>query len=196
MDFKFGKINRRYVQKKAIAWFDGLSPRERGLTVGAAVLLLFLGLSSPFSALSDYVDQTRRRADMREQELEEFIEHAKKYSMLAKKLEGLKASFKKSQLSFEQVTNEIDQIVRKSVGNNDYSLKKTRPPESLDQEFETQEFSLEINSLSLQQLVDVLRELEQRSDVLFVGKVDVLPGRDKDTLRTTISIASISKKKA
>ena len=112
---------------------------------------------------------------------------------LNNRLEKLKESFSQSEMSFEEVTVELDNIVKKSIGSNNYELKKGRAPQELGFDYEKQQFSLKVNTIDLEQSVKLLHNLEDSKSPLLLGKVDFKRYGGKDKFSVSVEIYSIRK---
>lgn len=182
--------------KKFETWFKSLSGRERSL-VGATILVVsiwFLGI--PVGLLRDYITGTQHLITKRTHDLDELSHLLRRNHTLDQHLKKLQATFQESQMTFEQVTTELDKVVKTSIGNENYDLKKTRPPSPFGLDFEKQDFALNIRSLTLEQLVTLLYNLEQGKRPLFLGKLDLVQAPPTGTFTATLEIFSISKPKA
>ena len=99
-------------------------------------------------------------------------------------------------MTFEQVTKELDKIVKDSIGNDNYDLKKkSSAPTEFGLEYEKQDFSLRLRSLSLEQLVKLLYQLEHGKSPLFLSKVDIVKSAKAGEFTTTMEIYSIKKQR-
>lgn len=190
LDDYINRIMRTPAARKTQAWFTALSQREKILVLVTATALLIYAAAIPVGALGEHIEETKRQAVVRAHALEEVSHYARRLSSLDARLQRLKNSLEESKMTFEQVTANLDSIVRSSIGSGNYNLNKSGKPEALGEEFEKQDFVLNINSLSLEQLVKLLFELEQGESPLFLGNVDISRGRG-DSFRATLEIASI-----
>ena len=152
--------------------FLKLNGREQLLVSITAIAVVFtvfyLGVDFVFSTIKE--DQ--RILTVRTNQLNNVVSVAARFKQLDHRMDKLKESFAKSEMSFEQVTTQLDKIVRESIGSDNYELKKGRTPTALGFDFEKQQFSLNINSISLEQTVKLLYNLENSKSPLLLGKVD------------------------
>ena len=196
MKLQNSKQSRRSTVKRARSWFQARTNSERVLITVTSTLGLLWFLSWPISALSEYLDEVDALTAVRKQHYEELGRYVKRFREMDQKLTKLRASFDESQMTFEQVTSELDRIVQKSIGSSNYDLKKNRTPSQLGEDYEKQDFTLNIPNVTLEQLVSLLFEVEQGKSPLFMGKVDILQSGAEGSFRATLEIASISKSKS
>lgn len=186
--------SRKSTTRRLITWLEGRSKSEKTLIAIAAAAVLLIAITSVVSQVSEWQEETERLAAIRKRQHAEIASLLQKYHTLNTRLESLKRSFDESQMSFEQVTEELDRIVQKHVGSASYDLKKNQNPEPLGSDFEKQAFTLRIPSVTLEQLVDLLYEIEHGKAPLFMGKVDIIATRDKKSFRVTLAVSSINRK--
>ena len=118
-----------------------------------------------------------------------------RHKFLNSRLSKVQNTLQNSELSFEQVTEELDKIIKESIGSNIYDLKKSRSTSEMGFEFEKQELKLNVKSLTLDQVVKLLSRIENGKAPLFLGKVDIKKSRKKD-FDANFEIFSIKKSKA
>ena len=179
--------------RKMTQGFLSLSQRERVILSLAAVALLFVAGQEVASSVENSIDETRRQVQVRTQQLKDLERALTRYTSLKQRRDTLQASFAQSQMSFEQVTNELDRIVRTAIGSDNYELKKPNPPTPFGFEYEKQDFTLIIKTLSLQQLVTLLHEIEHGARPLYLSKVDVTKALAGTDFGAVIEIYSIAK---
>lgn len=183
--------------KKILQSFSELSGREKFLIAAAACgLFLFIGHSG-VSTLKESLASKKRLQIVRERELQDINFLLERHSFLSGKLDGIQKSFQEAQMTFEEVTKEIDSIVKKSLGDkSDYDLKKPRSPSQLGLNFEKQEFSLKVKAAELEQLVKLLFSLEQGESPLFLGKIDLRRSAKSDLFTLTLELFSVREQRA
>ena len=120
-----------------------------------------------------------------------------RYNHLKAKLDTVQKSFQEAQMTFEEVTAQIDKIIKSSLGDDaQYDFKKPKSPTKLGLDYEKQEFSLKIKSAELQQIVKLLFALEQGNSTLFLGKIDLRRAGRSNAYSTTLEIFSVRKQKS
>ncbi len=174
-------------------WIQGLSARERYLVFGAGGLVAFFVLSVPVTAVRDYMVSLEGLTQIRSDELRGIHERLKIYSRLNARYETLRQTFAKADMTYEQVTQDIDRMVKDAINSDNYDLR-ARPVSALGTGYEKQEFNLKIKSLTVEQLVKLLTSLEGQERPLFLGKLDV-EKTDPKTITATLEISSIRKTK-
>lgn len=180
--------------RKTLSWFSALTQREKIFVVIAVGAVVGYGVTIPATALMEELDEMSVLVETRKDHHKDVVRLARRYRQLNHRLKKLKATFDESQMTFEQVTADLDRIVKTSIGNDNYDLKKSHAAEELGLEYEKQDFTLNVKSLTLDQLVKLLHELEQGESPLFLGKVDISTGVKSDQLRATLEIASIRRR--
>ena len=190
------KSNIKKHLKKLAALFTALNQREKFLVGLGALGLFCLSIYYPYSWVSSYIEDTNRLSIIRRNDLEEVTSLLKRYDHLNSKLVTVQKSFKEAQMTFEEVTKEIDKIIKSSLGADaDYDFKKPKSPTLLGLDFEKQEFSLKIKSATLEQIVKLLFALEQGNRPLFLGKIDLKRVSKSNNYMTTLEIFSVRKQR-
>lgn len=179
--------------KSLLAHFSTLKKSERMLVLSVGVLLFAYLITIPFTAVADYAKKSEIMLKRRTQDLEQVTELARKYQLLNSRFERLRTTFDESQISFRDVTANLDKIVRKSIGSDNYDLKRTRGTESPGSDFEQLGFSLTVKSLNLNQLVLLLYSLEQGESPIFLKKVSLAKSTRSNEFRAVLDIFSIGK---
>ena len=173
--------------------FQRLNPRERILVTVASVALVVTGLYLFASFVQEQIADTERMVVVRTRHLSELYQSVGRYRTLSRRLERAQKTYAESQMTFEQVTDQLDKIVRESIGSDKYDLKRGRNLENVGRDYEKQDFTLKVPALELEQVVKLLHQLEQGDSPLFLGKVDLLKSTRKHTFSATIEIFSIRK---
>jgi len=163
---------------------------------GALAVFGLVGFSI-FTGIKNSLNDKKRLQIVRERELGELDGLLERHAYLTNKLDGVQKSFQEAQMTFEEVTKEIDKIVKKSLGEeSEYDLKKPKSPSELGMDFEKQEFSLKVKSAELDQVVKLLYNLEQGDSPLFLGKIDMRRAARTDLFTLTLELFSVRKQRA
>ena len=185
---------KKVFAKKALNWFSNLKRSERVLISIVLVLVISYVLARPVVGVFDYVDANKRLINIRRAQLNQAIEYVRKYQLLNDRLQSIQTTFRELQLTSQQVYEEVDRIVKNSVATATYNLKKAGTAEPLGTEFQRQDFSLKIDSITLDQLVTLLYELERGKTPLFLGKVDIGKSSTKiGEYQVTLELTSVGK---
>lgn len=177
--------------KPLVDSFNRLQPRERLAIVAAVVGCLLFACYLAIEAVSAQIASTTRLSATRQEHLEQLYALAQRYKTLDTRLEKAQTTFAESQLTFEEVTSQLDSIVRQSIGSSKYDLDRGRALTPIGLDYQKQEFTLKVTSLSLEQVIDLLYRLEHGESPLLLGKVDLFQsGRDK-TFSATLEIFSV-----
>jgi len=180
--------------RRLSTWFLALSQREKMMVAIAVLVIVIYTMSLPASYLMEYLTDNERMIQQRKVQLRQLESSLERYRQLEERLNKLQTNFARSQMTYEQVTQEIDQIVKKSIGKDDYELKRSHDPTPFGLDFSRQDFTLRLKSVSLEQLVSLLFNIEQGHNPLFVGKVDIAAtGGHSHTFSVALDISSISK---
>jgi len=158
--------------------------------IGMLILAAYVVIK-PTQAFLDYIDSSKLRVEQRKLQLVEITDKLNRYQQLKQRLTGIKATFEKSQLSFESVTRELDKMMKDIVGTNDYTLSVGGSPLTVGEQFERQDFSLNVRGLTAKQIVDLLYNLQEGETPLFLGKVDLVKSSGKDSFNATLEIFSV-----
>lgn len=186
--------NLRRLSRQLGTEFYKLNSRERLIVMFTIGALALAGIMFVYNSIQEQIEDNQRIALIRKHALDELSPKLGKYEQLKFRLEEMRDSLSKSQLTFEQLTAELDKIIRTSIGSGDYDLKRSGVPLALGDEFERQEFTLNIHKLTLDQLTTLLYKLEKDNGAITVGKVDVRKVGRRDKLRSTFEIFSIRRK--
>ena len=182
--------------KKIASQLETLSPRER-VIVGISALALLITLA--YFAISYSLESTRIKAakkTVRQGDLAEIHYLLKQHSQLEKKLSAVEEAFSNAEMSFEQITSEVDKFVKQSLGSDvKYDFKrKGQNATSLGDEFEKMTYILSLNSITLDQTVKFLYNFEQGKSSLTMGKVNMRRNSSQDSFQTTFDIFSVRRK--
>jgi len=183
---------KQYLKKIKLA-FTKLNDREQMLLVVMFfAILLTISYLAIESALTSFA-QNERILNVRKSQLQGIVESGSRYKDLNNRLSLLQSSFAESEMTFEQVTLELDNIVKDSIGSNDYELKKGRAPKELGFDYEKQQFSLKVTAVELDESIKLLHNLENSKSPFLIGKVDFKRYGRKDKFSVNIEIYSIRK---
>jgi hypothetical protein len=166
-----------------------LSKRERVLVAIPTAVLLTILISEPIAAFADYLSQADLSLATRKLELQKVQQVTRRYRTLSDRLDTLRASYAEKALSLEEVYSKLDQIVKDSIGGDNYELKRKDVGQS-DLEYEQHHFQLTVNTLTLDELVKLLFALEQGEEPLFLKKVSLL-SKAQGKFQATILLYSI-----
>jgi hypothetical protein len=179
--------------KKVIHWFYTLSSRERvlvgGVVIFGAVVILWNGVQF----LSESIVDNGRYISQRRSDYMNLLSDLRRYRQLDDRVKSLEATFEKSEMTLEQVTTEIDRIVRESIGSDNYELQKSSSTEEVGATLQQQGFTLSLRSITLDQLVQLLFKLESGKSPLLLGKVELERRGATPEMRALIEVSSISK---
>ncbi len=188
-------MSRKLYLKKVVTWFSSLKRSEKTLIAIVGCFLSLYFLTMPVLAVFDYVDENKRQINVRRVQLQDTMEHVKKYRQLDERLKSVQSTFQELQLTFQQVYEEVDRIVKDSLGNDNYLLKRASEPEALGADYQRQDFSLKIDALNLDQLVKLLYHLERGKTPLFLSKVDLAKSSFKaGEFQATLELTSVGKR--
>jgi hypothetical protein len=180
--------------KKASSWFSALNSRERMLVAAAAIFGVFFLVQQAFGFVDDHVESTRQLVATRRNQLDEVAKILKRYAALRQRRDALQATYEESQLTYEQVSKDLDKIVKDAINSDNYELRKPHSPTPFGFEYEKQEFTLIVKSLTLPQLVKLLYQIEQGGRPIFLSKMDVTKSLNSSDFGAVLEIYSISKK--
>ena len=184
------------VKDRLVKFAGNLNPRQWLRFLMTIVAVVGICLYFAGSEIVDDLEDTPRLIAARTTDLDTLGRTLSRYQNLKARMEAIETSFKESQMTFEQVTEELDKVVKESIGSSEYDLKKIRTPSSIGLSYEKQEFTLNIKSLTLEQLVRLLHRLENGDRPLFLGKVDINKPTGNSAFGATLEVFSVRKAKA
>ncbi len=191
------KLSKKSLTKRIEQFLGNRTAREK-VIIGITLLVAvgYYGTTLPLMALQEYLTEQEDLAQVRKKQLEETVRYLAKYRDLDAHLKRLKSTFDELQLTFGQVYDRVDKIVKESIGNDNYVLKRSHDPEPLlgSTDYEKQDFTLSVKALSLEQLVKLLYELEKGDTPLVVGKVNIKRSFNKGELQVELEIGSLAKR--
>lgn len=173
--------------------FQRLNPRERLLVGVAGAALIATAVYWAGAMVQEKIADTDRMVIVRTRQLNELYDIVGRYRALNGRLERAQQTFAESQMTFEEVTDQLDKIVRESIGSNSYDLKRGRTVSKVGLDYEKQDFTVKVQSLNLNEVVQLLYRLEQGESPLFLGKVDLVKSSREHTFNATLEIFSIRK---
>ncbi|MFN8389569.1 MAG: hypothetical protein U0136_04700 [Bdellovibrionota bacterium] len=179
--------------RRFVAWFSALNQREKLLVGASGVFAVVFLLQQAFGAIEDHLESTNQLVVARRTQLEEAAKILRRYSTLRQRREALQTTYAESQLTFEEVTNDLDRVVKDAIGSDNYELKKPHAPTPFGFNYEKQEFTLIVKSLTLPQLVKLLYQIEQGARPIFLSKVDMTKALNGTDFSAVLEIYSISK---
>ena len=159
--------------KRAISWFYTLSRREQSLVAAVGLVGIFYLVMIPITAIRESIEVNNRVAEARAQDYALLSQLVVRYHQLAEKIRGVEESYANAEMTVDQVYSELPQIIKESTGSDNFDLKKIAGVKPLGPRSEKQDFTLRINSITLEQLVDLLHKFEHGKVPLFLGKVDI-----------------------
>ena len=158
-----------------------------------AILSVIYSAQQAVTSFQEYVDTNELLVIKRTSELESIGKSLKRYQTLRNRRETLQATFAQSQMTYEQVVNQLSKLVRDTIGNDNFELKKSRTPAPFGLDFQKQEFTLSIKAISMEQLVKILYQIEQGERPLFLSKVDITRLIQAGDYSASLEIYSINK---
>ena len=179
--------------KKAATLFFALTTREKLLIVAPLVFLLGYGLYLGVDSMNAYVDRTAKLAELRRGEYQQIAQTLKRYKELESRQKDLQSTFAQSQMTFEQVFIQLDKVLRQAIGSDNYDLKQGKAPSAFGFEYEKQDFTLNVKSIKIDQLVKLLYQIEQGERPLFLSSVQLSKTPAGTEYSATLEIYSIAK---
>lgn len=177
--------------RKLTATAAAMNSRERMLVGAVLAMGVVFGIQQSVVAIGEMVDADKVLLQRRVQDLEKVSVSLKRYESLRKRREELERAFASSQMTFEQVVSQLDRVVRDSIGSDNYDLKRARTLTPFGLDFEKQDFTLILKTLTLDQLVKLLHQLEQGERPLFLSKIDLAKTVTQGEYTATLELFSI-----
>lgn len=182
------------MKRKLINWFNSISSREQMIVVLTTIAVLIYGIYMPLSYLDTKISDNQRLLNIRKQDLLEMSQIKKRYNFLNSKLAKLEADFENLPDSYEPVTQELDSIIKNSTENTEYNLRKSLSPAAFGENFEQQNYTLEIKSLNLEQTSKLLFQMDRSKNAIFTGNVDISSSPTKGKFNIALDVIAVRKK--
>jgi len=174
--------------------FKNLSTRERGLIAAAIGCVFLYVVYLSYDSLSESFVIEGNQVAVKTEELEKVQRQLLRYAYLSSRLKTLEGRFTSSNTSIDNMYAEIDNVVKKSIGNNGYDLKKNPNTETIGEDIEQQGFTLRIKSLGLEQSIKLLYGFENNASHILLNKIDFAKSSDGKELAVTLDLSIIKKK--
>ena len=176
--------------------FQGLTPRERLIVSAAAGAMVLFFIGNLIGGGISSLENTKSMAVKRQEDLNSISRLSQRYAQLNDKQKKVKASYQQAAMTFQQVTVELDSLIKDTLGTADFSLENTQEVLEAEKDFNRQEFKIVLRSVTLEQLVGILYRIENGPAPLFLGKVDLATSPAGNSLSATLSVYTIFKKDA
>ena len=118
-----------------------------------------------------------------------------RYRKLSARAEQIEKTYARAQFSTEEVFAEVEKIIRGAIGGDGYELRPSQSPVSVSSTVEQQLFTLRLKSVTLEQMVKILFELEQGKAPLFLGKLEVTKAVQKGSFVVAVELSSLRRKR-
>ena len=176
------------------SWFLRLNKREKLMLSFCGACILVFGAYSALLEIQDTLGENERLLSRRTEQLGTLSKALKRYVTLKARLQKIQQTFAKSQMSFKELTDQLDKVLRQNIGaNNTYDLKKGGSPSQIGFDYEKQLFTVNVRSLNLEQITKLLFQLEHGDSPLYLGKVDLVKSQGDGSFSATLEIFSIQK---
>jgi Tfp pilus assembly protein PilO len=143
--------------------FIGLSPRDRLFALGMVAVAMVLVLFLPISIATGKINVLEKEIKGSQGKFRDVLEKVNEYNQIQNDLKGLEAKFGSD---FVSLTTQIENIASQSgVKGNVKSLKEA--PTREGDLFETRSANLQLNGISINQLVDFIYQVENNSKALM-----------------------------
>jgi hypothetical protein len=110
---------------------------------------------------------------------------------LNSRLTELTTLYLNSTLSYEELTNYLDTLIKENTGNDSYSLNRSKDSENIGESFQLQKFTVKIQDSNLIQISNLLHALETGSPRMFIQRAEIKRNRTKGSLSLSLEIASV-----
>ncbi len=179
--------------KKLAIWFNKLNHRERLLVGSAFAFCVFYSLLQVVTFLDDYQEESSNVLKIRKNDYIQIAKISQRYETLKNKKDNIQNEFNKSQMTFDEVTSEVDKIVQQAIGESKYELTKPHPPTPFGFEYQKQDFILSVRTLNLEQLTRLLYQIENGGKPLYLNRLNISRLSNANTLSAIFEIYSIGK---
>jgi type II secretory pathway component PulM len=185
---------RTVALKKAVQWFEALPQREKLLVCVMAAAIAVACAYVLYDEAATALAAQQQLIEKRLHDLDDLGQALERYQRLSSRMSEIELIYADSHATASQVYTQLDGIVRESIGEQSYDLKRSPTTSSLGENAEQQDFTLKIPALSLEQLVKLLYRLEQGGGGVVLSKVDVTKGAQPGQFSASLEVSAIRKK--
>lgn len=176
-------------------WYRSLSIRERNLVliagISCVIVLLWMIYESTVEIKKNY--ENKIRSD--QFAVEEVVQLSERLHSLESRLTELTTLYLNSTLSYEELTQHLDKVIKEKIGSDAYTLNRSKDTEDIGTSFQMQRFTIKIARVNLAQITELLLAFETGPPRMFLQKADISRARNADFLSLTLELASIQNKK-
>lgn len=177
--------------EKIRSQYYSLSLRERLLIKITATSLVVVFVYWSINSIVNIHHDLNLSSIRKEASISQIEQLANKHKNLKTKLLNLTTKYLNSSLSYEQLTNHLDKIAKNELGPDSYELIPSREKIELGTDFLAQKFTIKIRKCSFEQIVNIMKSLEQGPPPVFVQKVDIAKSSDQKSNSVIFEIVSI-----
>jgi len=167
--------------------------REKGLILASAAAVLILALAMTYQFIHQkFVDQSAQ-IDALEGKRKEVIENLAKYTTLNARRQIIESEYTKAEIK-EGVRSHLEKLLREKAGvtTGSYTIRD-KPTSEFGGSYELAPFSVTFPAVTLQGVVDFLREVTHGPRPLVLTELEMKKGRMGERMDVSADVSSIRK---
>lgn len=176
------------------SWYLGLTQRERVIIKFSLSLIMLFIIWTLIENTLDYRVQLQKKVIQTRDQVPQVFQLAERVKNLESRKNELSTLYLNSTLSYEELTNYLDNLIKTNTGSNSYTLNKSQDTESIGDDFSLQKFTIKINDTDFESILKLLNALESGTPRMFLERTDIAKNRNKSNLSLTIELSSVQSK--
>lgn len=185
--------NARLYLRKTVAWFEGLRFSERILITSCGLSLFAYLLFISWEMFESSIETNRRAAIQKTREYNEIAISVENFLILNKRRQEIQARLAASEMNFDKLGYEIDNIVKSVLQNSNYEPKRAPSNTPFGGDYEKQELKLVISSIKPEQLLELLYKFEKSEKPIFLSRADISKASGGKELAVSLELYIIAK---
>lgn len=181
-------------------YWNGISLREKGLIVGAAIVIVAMFAQDRYVAISAaFSEQSRQLQDVQEK-AKALGDTLAQYNALRVRRDTIEAELKKVEIP-EGVSTYLEALVKEHLGKDYVGLEiPDSPPALVGDRFQETKHSLKLTTTKFEKLVELLKAIGTGKKPLAIKRLDLRRSPRGDNIRVELDVSTIKeieeKKKA
>ncbi len=180
------------VYQSALTKFQALTKREKGIIILAVLVAISMLLYQIYEPIREAFRRQDERLASLELNMKGVGTSIERYMKLKARRDKIEADYKGIEFK-EGALSHLETMVRSKAGiTNGFTIKDSQPKEFAGS-YEQTPFNIKFTTVSLDTLVEFLKELTHGPRPLIVSKVDLQKSKFADRLEVDIDASSIRK---
>lgn len=185
--------NTKLYLRKALVWFENLKASEQLLISSCGVALFAYSIFLLWGFVDEQIRYNARLIETKKREYNELALGVDNYLKLNERRQEIQARLAASEMNFDKLGYEVDNIVKSVLKNSNYDPKATPGNTPFSGDYEKQELSLVINAITPDQLTELLFKFEKSDKPIFLSRVDISKANGGKELSARIALYIIAK---